>query len=240
MRAMDVMTPDVITVDPDTSVQALAKLLSERAISGAPVVDSGGRMVGIVSEGDLLHRTELGTEQRRATRHSWWLDHFAAGLARDYVKSHGRTVGDIMTREVVTVSEETELADVATLLETRRIKRVPVVRDGKVVGIVSRSNLVRALGATSGAALGAPTSTAAATDDDRTIRNGLLAELKRQEWAARVWAQDIIVSGGVIHLWFGSDEPEERRQAIRVAAENVPGVRGVEEHTVDVPLMPVF
>jgi CBS domain-containing protein len=236
MRAIDVMTPDVVTVDPNTSVQALAKLLSERAISGAPVVDADGRMVGIVSEGDLLHRTELGTEQRHATRRSWWLEHFAAGLARDYVKSHGRTVGDIMTRDVAAVAEETDLADVATLLETRRIKRVPVIRDGKVVGIVSRSNLVRALGATPGA----PTSAPGASADDRTIRSRLLAELGRQEWAAKVWAQDIIVSDGVIHLWFGSDEPNERRQAVRVAAENVPGVRGVEEHTVAVPVMPVF
>jgi CBS domain-containing protein len=233
---MDVMTPDVITVDPDTSVQALAKLLSERAISGAPVVDASGRMVGIVSEGDLLHRTELGTATRRDARRSWWLDHFADGAARDYVKSHGRTVKDIMTRDVAAVSEETGLADIATLLETRRIKRVPVVRDGKVVGIVSRSNLVRALGAA--AATEAPATET--IDDDRTIRNRLLGELKRQEWAARVWAQDIIVRAGVIHLWFGSDEPEERRRAVRVAAENVPGVRGVEEHTVDVPLMPVF
>ncbi len=236
MRAMDVMTPDVVTVNPDTSVQALAKLLSERAISGAPVVDPDGRMVGIVSEGDLLHRTELGTEQPRKARHSWWLEHFAAGLARDYVKSHGRTVRDIMTRDVATVSEETDLADVAMLLETRRIKRVPVVRDGKVVGIVSRSNLVRALGAT-------PSAPAPATDageDDRAIRDRLLAELKGQEWAAKIWAQDIIVSGGVIHLWFGTDEPAERRQAVRVAAENVPGARGVEEHVISVPMMPVF
>ena len=152
MRAIDVMTPNVITVDPDTSVQSLAALLSERGVSGAPVVDAGGTMIGIVSEGDLLHRSELGTERRDQRRHSWWLEHFASGLARDYVKSHGRTVKDIMTRDVVTVTEETDLAEVATLLETHRIKRVPVVREGKIVGIVSRSNLVRALGA----ALGSP------------------------------------------------------------------------------------
>jgi CBS domain-containing protein len=236
MRAMDVMTPDVITVDPDMTVQALAKLLSERGISGAPVVDSSGRMAGIVSEGDLLHRAELGTDQRREARNSWWLDHFAEGAARDYVKSHGRTVKDIMTSDVAAVSEETELAEIAMLLESRRIKRVPVVRDGKVVGIVSRSNLVRALGA----AAATPAPAATTIDDDRTIRNRLLAELKRQEWAAKVWAQDIIVSGGVIHLWFGSDEPDDRRRAVRVAAENVPGARGVQEHLVDVPLMPVF
>ena len=97
MRATDVMTPTVISVDPDTTVQDLATLLSERGISGAPVVDAAGRMIGIVSEGDLLHRTELGTEGRTERRHSWWLEHFASGQARDYVKSHGRTVKDIMS-----------------------------------------------------------------------------------------------------------------------------------------------
>ena len=234
MRAIDVMTPNVITVDPETSVQALAALLSEKGISGAPVVDAGGRMIGIVSEGDLLHRAELGTERRSERRSAWWLEHFASGLARDYVKSHGRTARDIMTRDVVTVTEDTDLADVATLLETKRIKRVPVVRDGKVVGIVSRANLVRALAATTAAA------TSDTGDDDRAIRDKLLAELGLQEWAAKVWAQDVIVSGGVVHLWFGSDEPEERRQAVRVAAENIPGARGVEEHLVPIPLMPAF
>ena len=164
MRAIDVMTPNVITVDPDTSVQGLATLLSERGISGAPVVDSNGRMIGIVSEGDLLHRTELGTERHGERRQSWWLDHFASGEAREYVKSHGRTVKDIMTRDVVTVTEETNLADVATLLETNRVKRVPVMRDGKVVGIISRANLVRALSATMA------TPPADAGEDDRAIR----------------------------------------------------------------------
>jgi CBS domain-containing protein len=234
MRAKDVMTPSVVTVDPNTSVQGLATLLSERGISGAPVVDSSGRMIGIVSEGDLLHRAELGTERRDERPRSWWLEHYASGLARDYVKSHGRTVMDIMTRDVVTVTEETNLAEVATLLETNRIKRVPVMRDDGIVGIVSRANLVRALGAT----MGNPSPDA--SDDDHQIRTRLLAELGQQEWAAKIWAQDIIVNSGVVHLWFASGEPEERRQAVRVAAENIPSVRGVEEHIVPVPIMPAF
>ena len=117
-----------------------------------------------------------------------------------------------------------------------RIKRVPVVREGKIVGIVSRSNLVRALGA----ALGGPPTGASVSDDDRVIRARLLAELEQQPWAGKLWAQDIIVSNGIVHLWFGSEEPEERRQAIRIAAENVSGVRGVEEHVVPVPLMPAL
>ncbi len=234
MRAGDVMTPTVITVEPDMTVKALAELLSERGISGAPVVDSTGSMIGIVSEGDLLHRTELGTEGRGDRQRSWWLDDFASDLARDYVKSHGSTVKDIMTRDVATVTEDASLGEVATLLETERIKRVPVMRDGTVVGIVSRSNLVRALSAAAG------TPVAGAGGDDRAIRARLLAELRQQKWAARLWAQDIIVSDGIVHLWFGSDEPEERRQAVRIAATNVPGARGIEEHLVPVPVMPVF
>ncbi len=234
MRARDVMTTNVITVDPDMSVRDLAALLSERGISGAPVVDSSGRMLGIVGEGDLLHRAELGTEKRDQRRHSWWLEHYASGLAQDYVKSHGRAVRDIMTRDVITVTEDTSLADIATELETKRIKRVPVMRDGQIVGIISRSNLVRALGAT----LAGPG--AGAGEDDRTIRTALLTELAQQQWAARLWQQDIIVSNGIVHLWFGSDESEERRRAVRVAAENIPGVRGIEEHLVPVPLMPPF
>jgi len=228
------MTTNVITVGPDMSVRDLAAMLSERGISGAPVVDSSGRMVGIVSEGDLLHRAELGTEKHSERRHSWWLEHYASGLAQDYVKSHGRAVRDIMTRNVTTVTEDTSLADIAMELETKRLKRVPVMRDGKIVGIISRSNLVRALGAT----LANPA--AGAGEDDRTIRAALLTELAQQQWAPRLWQQDIIVSNGIVHLWFGSDEPEERRQAVRVATENIPGVRGIDEHIVPVPLMPPF
>jgi CBS domain-containing protein len=194
MRAVDVMTTDVITVDPDTTVQALATLLAERGISGAPVLDSGGRLVGIISEGDLLHRAEIGTARRhRERRRSWWLDHFASDLAREYVKSHGRTVKDIMTRDVATVTEETDLADVAALLEARRIKRVPVMRDDKIVGIVSRANIVRAVGA----AKGAPPREGEV--DDRSIRMKLLAELGREEWA-KIWPEDILVRDGIVHL----------------------------------------
>src|SRR6516162_4811722 len=234
MRAMDVMTTDVITVEADMTVQVLATLLAERGISGAPVVDADGKVIGIVSEGDLLHRAEIGTARRhRVRRRSWWLDHFAADLAREYVKSHGRTVKEIMTRDVVTVTEDTDLADVAALLEAKRIKRVPVMRDGKVVGIISRANIVRALGATKGAP---PRD---GEGDDRSIRASLLAELGREEWA-RVWPEDIIVRDGIVHFWVSEDEPSEKRQALRVAAETIAGVRGVEEHIVPAPLIPAF
>ena len=232
MRAMDVMTTEVITVDEHASVQALAELLCDRGISGAPVVDANNRLVGIVSEGDLLHRAETGTERRAERRRSWWLASIASDMARDYVKSHGRTVKEIMTRNVVSVGEMADLADIAMLLETSRIKRVPVVRDGKLVGIVSRANLVRALAAAS-------LPPAAADGDDRSIRGQLLAELKGKEWA-NVWAADIIVKDRVVHLWSSSDLPDEQRQALRVAAENIAGVRGVEEHLVPTPAIPGF
>jgi len=237
MRAMDVMTTNVITVSPETTVQEVAKILSERGISGVPVVDAGNRLVGIVSEGDLLHRVETGTERRpdRRTgrRRSWWLDTVGLDqeLARDYVKSHGRTAKDVMTSEVTSVSEATELVDIANLLETKRIKRVPVVKDGKLVGIVSRANLVRALAA-AGSRLSADTAT-----DDRTIRQNLLAELQGQDWV-HTWAADIIVRDGLVHIWVSDDRPREERQALRVAAENIPGVHGVEEHLVPAPMIP--
>jgi CBS domain-containing protein len=234
MRAMDVMTTNVITVGPDTPVQEVAKILSERSISGVPVVDPENRLVGIVSEGDLLHRVETGTERRaQRRRRSWWLDTIGSDeeLARDYVKSHGRTVKDVMTREVITASDTTELAEIANLLETKRIKRVPVVRDGKLVGIVSRANLVRAL-----AAVGSQL-TGDIAADDRTIRQRLLAELREQPWV-HTWAADIIVRDGVVHIWVSDDRPEEEKQALRVAAENIAGVRGVQEHIVPAPLIP--
>jgi len=235
MRAMDVMTTNVITIAPDKSVQDLAALLGNHGISGVPVVDSGGKLVGVVSEGDLLHRAETGTERRTERRRTRWLDSLASDrdLARDYVKSHGRTVKDIMTPDVIAVSETTGLDEIANLLETKRIKRVPVLREGKLVGIISRANLVRALAATKSPPV------AEAESDDRTIRRKLLTELQGQEWA-KVWAADIIVRDKVVHLWCSDDHSEEERQALRVAAENTPGVRGVEEHIVPVPLTVAF
>jgi CBS domain-containing protein len=234
---MDVMTTNVLTVDPDTPVQAVAQLLSERGIGGVPVVDAANHLVGILSEGDLLHRVETGTERRpeRLTgrRRSWWLDTIGSPqeLARDYLKSHGRTAEDVMTREVITVTDTTELADVAMLLEIKRIKRVPVLCDGKLVGIVSRANLVRALAATK--------SNPAMDDDsdDRAVRQRLLAELMGQEWFKvkewfKIWAADIIVRDRVVHFWFSVDHSEEERRAARIVAENIAGVRRVEEHIV--------
>jgi CBS domain-containing protein len=225
------MTTAVVTVGPDTTVQDLAKLLSERGLSGVPVVDNG-RLVGIVSEGDLLHRAETGTERRMARRRWRWFDRNLED-ARDYVKSHGRKVTDIMVREVISVGEESSLAEVATLMETNRIKRVPVLRDGQLVGIISRANLVRAL-----AAIDREPATSA-TGDDRDIRAKLLTELNGREWA-RVWPEEIVVQDGIVHLWVADTRAMAEREALRVAAENVSGVRRVEEHVVPVPVFRPF
>jgi CBS domain-containing protein len=220
MRAADVMTGEVITIGENASVQEAAKLMAEHGISAVPVVDRDKRVVGMVSEGDLLHRAETGTERRR----SWWLEMVASTnqLAGEYVKSHSGSVKDVMTRDVISVTEETAVADIAILLDTNRIKRVPVLRDGRLVGIVSRANLVRALAMTIDEA------TTGAEADDRAIRGKLLAELKAQKWA-EVSPANITVKNGVVHLW-SSYYSEEEKRALFVAAESIPGVRRVENH----------
>jgi len=220
MRAVEVMTTKVITVGENASVAEVAKLLAERGISAVPVVDKENRVIGMVSEGDLLHRTETGTEKCR----SWWLEMMASTnqLAGDYIKSHSAKVKDVMTHDVISVSDTTPLADIAILLEANRIKRVPVVRDGKLVGIVSRANLVRALAMT----VNEPPSSMEL--DDRTIRDELLAELKVQKWA-EVSPANVTVKDGVVHLW-SSYLSEQEKRALVVVAENTPGVRRVEDH----------
>jgi CBS domain-containing protein len=220
MHAIDVMTSEVISVDEDATVPEVAKLLAARGISAVPVVDDNNQVIGMVSEGDLLHRAETGTERCR----SWWLDMVASTnkLAGDYIKSHSTKVKDVMTRNVLCVTEATTVADIALLLETNRIKRVPVVRDGKLVGIVSRANLVQAL------AMTVNPSPSGAEAEDRTIRERLLVELKAQKWA-EVSPANIIVRGGVVHLW-SSYLSEQEKRALVVAAENIPGVRRVEDH----------
>jgi CBS domain-containing protein len=220
MRAVEVMTTKVITVGENASVAEVAKLLAARGISAVPVVDKDHKVIGMVSEGDLLHRTETGTKMCR----SWWLEMMASTnqLAGDYIKSHSVNVKDVMTRDVISVSDTTPLADIAILLEANRIKRVPVVRDGKLVGIVSRANLVRAL------AMTANEPPSSVELDDRTIRDELLAELKAQKWA-EVSPANVTVKDGVVHLW-SSYLSEQEKRALVVAAENTAGVRRVEDH----------
>ena len=218
MKARDVMVSPVITVKPYFSVKEVAKILVENRISALPVVDDGGKLVGIISEGDLMHRSEVGTEWDR----SWWLRLMASSstLAADYVKAYGRKVADVMTRDVVMASPETPLNEIAMLLERNSIKRVPIVRDGQLVGIVSRANLVQAIA-------GAPKGLEIRLSDS-AIRDRLLDHLRVQPWS-HTWLLNVTVNDGVVNLW-GITNSEEERNAIRIAAEAIDGVRAVNNH----------
>ncbi len=222
MKARDVMTREVLTVGPETSVTEIAQVLLDRRISGVPVVEDD-EIVGIVSEGDLIHRQEIGTEKRGG---SWWLRLCAGDRSPvDYIKVHGVTAHDVMTRNTITVTEDTPLNEIADLFETRHIKRVPVVRAGKLVGIVSRANLLQAL-----AAAAVPERTAAAKDDD-TIRDELIETLDAEPWWHSLTSH-LMVTEGVVHIW-GLNGSLDQRDAIRIAALNIAGVREVEDHRVE-------
>lgn len=222
MNAGDIMTTNVITVTPDTTVRAIAKLLVKHRIS-AVFVAEGERLVGVVSEGDLVRRTEFGAARPRA----WWLTLFsdASRLAEDYAKVHGRLARDVMTAPVIAISETTTATDIARLLEQHGIKRVPVVRADRIVGVVSRANLIRVL-----ASLPPTVKTEAR---DRQIRESLIAQLQKQPWSA-MYPQHIVVTDGVVHLW-GEVASEEERKATRVVAEQIPGVRAIEDHLIVAP-----
>ena len=214
MTAGDIMTRNVITVSPDTDVAEIARIMLEKRISGLPVVENG-TAVGIVSESDLLRRPETGTEWH-APR---WLELFLtrSSLAADYVRTHARSARDVMTKELVTASEDTPISEIAELMEQHRIKRLPVLgQDGRVIGIVSRVNLLRGL-----ASAARPP---AETDDER-IRDALLAELGHESWAS-IDPDNVVVEDGVVHLWGVVRSPEVRR-AMVVAARNIPGVKDV-------------
>lgn len=219
MQARDVMVSPVVTVGKSAIVRDVAKLLLEKRISAVPVVDDAGKVVGIVTEGDLIHRAEAGTERHD----SWWLRFLTdnATFAADYVKSHAMKVEDVMTSDVITVSPETPLHEIAMLLEERRIKRVPIVnKDGNLVGIVSRANLIQVV------ASARPT--LEMTLPDSTIRQKLLDELKKESWA-HPHNLSVTVTNGVVDLW-GYARSGEERKAIRVAAEAIPGVTVVNDH----------
>jgi CBS domain-containing protein len=221
MRAIDVMTSPVITVDPNTTVRDIAVLLFKNRISAVPVLEDG-KLVGLVSEADLLHRHEIGTDRVAPSRSWWWLRWFSPQRSpAEYIKSHARKARDIMTREVISVAPETPVAQIASLFESHGIKRVPVLRGSEVVGIVSRANLVQALVATRPAAI------RVTPPSDEAIRGRLLAELERQTWW-RSLLSNVTVNSGVVQFW-GAIEAEDERDAARVAAENIPGVRRIED-----------
>jgi len=219
MQARDVMTTSVETVRPDTPVHEVARQMADKRISGMPVVDESGKLVGIVTEGDLLRRVELGTDQRPR-----WLQIFTsnAKLADEYVQTRGRLAGDVMSRDVVTIAPTAPLTEVVDKMERNRVKRLPVIEGDRLVGIVTRGNLICALGAA------APAEEAVQVDD-RRLRDQVLAEFRRLPWGLKS-ESNVVVSGGVVHLWGLVSTPHEQA-ALRVAAEQIPGVKRVEDHT---------
>lgn len=230
MDASAIMTRTVVTVRPDTPVSGVAKTLLENRISAVPVLDAGA-LVGIISEGDLLRRAEIGTERHR----SRWLElaFSNATLAADYAKEHSRKASDVMTRDVVTVAPATPVTEITKILESRHIKRVPVLADDKLVGIVSRANLIQALASSKGGPQ------PATTPRDREIQEALHQEMRKQRWAVSPIDANVVVRDGEVHLW-GYIRSEEARRAMVIAAENVPGVRRVQDHMEYPPVYPPF
>jgi len=218
MFAFDVMTKDVVTVGPEAKVEDVAALLTERRISGVPVVNGSGAVVGIVSEGDLVHRVLGDHEARR----SWWLTLLddGRGSAREYRRAHGRTAADVMSRTVISVSPYANAVDVARLLELHGIKRVPVIKDGKLVGIISRADVVEALAAHKAAA-----PKFRPTDDK--IRSKILEELGANRWANAAYLDVAVVDGEVTCMGFVPNE--DARQAVLLAAANTAQVGSVAD-----------
>jgi CBS domain-containing protein len=217
MQVKDVMTRDVTTVRPETPVNQIAKILLDRRISAVPVIGDRDEIVGIVSEGDLMRRPEIGTERRN----SWWLAFLTLDEddARRFVKTEGRHARDVMTRAVATIDEEASLEQVANILESRHIKRMPVVRAGKLVGIISRADLLRGLA--SAKFEGAPSA------DDRALRASIEAAINERAGFDSMFIS-VTVKDGVVDLWGGVRAPAAK-DAARVAAENVPGVVTVRD-----------
>jgi CBS domain-containing protein len=218
MRAHQIMTRRVISVRPDSSVVDAANIMLHQHISGLPVVNEAGKLVGIISEGDFIRRAEIGTERKRGR----WL-RLLVGPGRaaiDYVHAQGRKVSEIMTPNPLTVAEETPLEEIVKVMETNHVKRLPVLHGGQLVGIVTRANLVQAV---ADLARDVPDPTA----DDDHIRKRILATVEKSEW--KPVAFGVTVRNGIVHLG-GIIFDEASRQAAIVAAENVSGVRKVHDH----------
>ncbi len=218
MKASDVMVSPVVTLDATATIGDAVQLFLKHGISAVPVVDDQGRLMGMVSEGDLTHRCEIGTARQRSLLLRLLTGNSA--LAADYVKVHATGVAHLMTRDIVVAAPETPLNEIAMMMEQHSIKRVPIVRAGRLVGIVSRANMVQAI-ATNGAGLEVPIA-------DRTIRDWLLAHLKSRTWA-HINLLNATVNDGVVDLW-GTSSSEAEKVAVRVAAEQTPGVRAVNNH----------
>jgi CBS domain-containing protein len=221
MKAADIMTRNVISAQPETTILEAARLMLQHGISGLPVLDGDRHVVGIVTEGDFLRRVETDTQRQRPR----WVQ-FLLGpgrLAEEYVRTSSRKVEDVMTQPVHTIGERMPLSEVVELMERHRIKRVPVLRKRELVGIVSRANLLHVLASLAREIKSTPA-------DDEAIRECLQTELNQQSWAP-LGLIDIIVRNGTVELW-GTLLDERKRRALIVAAENVRGVKGVRDHLV--------
>lgn len=219
MRAHQIMTRQVVTVGPDTTIVEAAGTMLQNHISGLPVVDASGKLVGIVSEGDFIRRAEIGTQRKHGSR---WLKLLLGpgSAAGDFVREQGRKVGEVMTQKPLTVKEDTSLEDIVDLMEKNNVKRLPVTRGDRIVGIVSRSNLLQAV---AGLAREVPDPTA----DDDHIRDRIINKIEKADWMP--FGLTVIVHNGVVHL-NGVITEERSRKAAIVAAETVAGVEEVHDH----------
>ena len=218
MRAHQIMTRSVVTVAPESSILDAANLMLQRHVSGLPVVDAAGKLVGIVSEGDFIRRSEIGTQRKRGR----WLRFIlgAGKAATDFVREHGRKVSEVMTRDPLTVTEDTVLEEIVSTMETNGVKRLPVMRGDKLVGIVSRANLLQAVASL---ARNVPDPTA----DDDHIRSRIIDALEKNDGCP--FGVNVVVRDGIVQLT-GVITEERSRQAAIVCAENVEGVNKVHDH----------
>lgn len=219
MKAADIMTVPVHTVSTEDTVAQAVRLMLQYRISGLPVVDKGGNLVGIVTEGDFLRRSEIGTAKQRPN----WLQ-FLVGpgnTAEAFTQTHARKVGEVMTTDVASVAEDASLEEIVQLMEKRHVKRLPVLRGQTVVGVVSRANLLHAFA-------GALADIKPVKVDDTRIREQILAAMRKETWGP-VGSTEIIVRDGVVHLW-GTIFDDRERVALKVLAEGVPGVKDVQDH----------
>jgi CBS domain-containing protein len=226
MQARDIMTTQVVSIGANATIRELSDILVKRGISAVPVVGPKGELVGIVSEGDLMRRVELGTARSR----SWWLRLLAGeyALASDFIKANARKVSDVMVRDVITVEPTASLGEIARLLERHAIKRIPIVHNKQLVGIVSRANLVQAL-----ASLEAKPHLEL-SPTDAAIRDQIMRRLESEPWA-HTSLLNVLVNGGVVDLW-GIVHTAIEKDAVRVTAESTPGVTAVNDNLVLRPI----
>lgn len=218
MLVRDIMTTELVKVGPETTVGEIARLLVAKAVSAVPVVEGADRLVGIVSESDLIRR--LGDELPE--RASWWLELLASPdkRAAAYLKVHGRTAREVMTSKLVTIDETATIAEAVRQMETNRVKRLPVMRRERLRGLVSRADLVRLL------TVAAPAT--GQTPDDQTLRDRVVAEIEKAGLSYHPFV-NIVVTGGKVQLW-GFVDSATIAEAMTMAARNVEGVTELDTH----------